>query len=269
LRGIVYSYTFAQNLILSPPFIYVVFQIKHSKITFLPILSSNNVNPLLMYFKTLATAVALFIFCQQTLVAQNTYTGAVTFGTSFSSLRTDLFAVQNARMGFSAGLSFVVPLNDRLEFSPEISFIQKGGSARATLLFPEQEISTRTYNFNYNSFEANMLLGYQPSKDLPIRLQTGAFMGAISNNLSDKITDLYVGNVEGYNTAIPVENLNNAFAGIDFGPLAGITLGNGRFRANLRYQMGVPNLYKRIEFMPSGHSIRTSAARLTMTYFIF
>jgi hypothetical protein len=222
-----------------------------------------------MRIKTLATAVALYFVCQQTLFAQDSYSGAVTFGTSYSSLRTDLFTIQNARMGFSAGLSFSIPLNDRFEFNPEISYVQKGGAARATLLFPEQEISTRTYNFNYNSFEANMLVGYQPTKSLPIRLHAGAFMGAISNNLSDEITDLYVGNVEGYNTAMPVENLNNAFAGIDFGPVAGISLGNGRFRANLRYQVGVPNLYDRLEFMPQGHFIRTSEARLTMTYFIF
>jgi Outer membrane protein beta-barrel domain len=269
LRGIVYSYNFAPNLILSPPFIYVIDKIKYSKITILQILLSNHVNPLLMYFKTLATAVALFFVCQQTLLAQDSFTGAVTFGTSYSSLRTDLFAVQNARMGFSAGLSFVVPLNDRLEFNPEISFIQKGGSARATLLFPEQISSARTYNFNYNSFEASMLLGIKPLSGLPVRFQTGAFFGAISNNLSDKITDLYVGDVQGYNKAIPVENLNNAFAGIDFGPVASISVGNGRFRANLRYQMGIPNLYNRLEFMPEKHSIRTSAARLTMTYFLF
>jgi hypothetical protein len=222
-----------------------------------------------MRIKTLATAVALYFVCQQTLFAQNTYTGAVTFGTSYSTLRTDLFSLQNARMGFSAGLSFIIPLNDRLEFNPEISYVQKGGAARATLLFPEQAISTRTYNFNYNSFEANMLMGLQPVKSIPIRLLAGAFMGAMSNNLSDEVTELYVGNVEGYNTAMPVENLNNAFAGIDFGPVAGISLGNGRFRANLRYQVGVPNLYNRLEFMPEGHTVRTSAARLTMSYFIF
>jgi hypothetical protein len=114
-----------------------------------------------------------------------------------------------------------------------------------------------------------MLMGYKPVKSMPFRLHIGGFMGAMSHNLSDKSTDLFVGNVEGYNTAVPVEALNNAFAGIDFGPVGGISVGNGRLRANLRYQMGVPNLYNHLEFMPNGHSIRTWAARLTMTYFIF
>jgi hypothetical protein len=222
-----------------------------------------------MNLKHFATSVALLIVCQQTLTAQNTYTGAVSFGTTYSTLHTDLFTVQNARVGFSAGLAFAFPINDRIEINPEFAYVQKGGSARASFLYPEQSISNRTYNFNYNAFETNVLVGVKPLENFPIRLHAGAYLAAMANNLSDKSTDLYIGNLDDYNTTMPIEKLNNAFAGLDFGPVAGISIGNGRFRANLRYQAGLPNLYNKLEFMPAGHSIHTSAARLTMTYFMF
>jgi hypothetical protein len=112
-------------------------------------------------------------------------------------------------------------------------------------------------------------LGWQPLKTLPIRVQGGAFLGTHFHNLDRTDRNLYVGDYEDLNNAIRAVDLNDAFSGVDAGPVVGISAGEGRFRANARYYLGTRNLYKNLDFTlaEKKHDIRTGSLRLTLTYF--
>lgn len=222
-----------------------------------------------MNVRTIIPTFALLFAFAQITIAQNDFTGAISFGSAYSSLRSDLFATQNGRMGFSAGLSFALPINSRLTLNPEVSFIQKGASARTVSVRPEQDVAYRNNDFYYNTFEANMLLGIQPIAEVPVRLQVGAFLDANSHRMSEKQDDTYIGDYKYLNTLLPTQELNNAFGGIDYGPVVGVDFGSGRFHVGVRYQQGLKNLYNYLEFLPEGHQIRTSSVRLSVSYFIF
>jgi len=101
-----------------------------------------------------------------------------------------------------------------------------------------------------------------------VRLQAGGFVGSHFHNLNRENLNLYVGNYESINDATRAVNLNDAFSGMDFGPAAGISGGSGQFRVNARYYWGTRNLYNNLDFVESGHTIRSSSARLTLTYFL-
>jgi hypothetical protein len=77
-----------------------------------------------------------------------------------------------------------------------------------------------------------------------------------------------IGDYENINKAIRAVDLNDVFAGIDFGPALGISAGEGRFRANARYYLGVKNLYNYLDFVTAGPRIRTGSLRLTLTWFL-
>lgn len=215
-----------------------------------------------------ALLLAAFANTSSAQTTSNTISTGISFGTGFSTLRSDLFATSDARLGYSAGLSFVVPMGSRLELNPEISFTQKGASGQAGAFRPEEAPEMQAYNYHYNTFELGLLVGYQPIASVPVRLQAGGFLDANQHNLAEN-DQLFVGDLYDYTTAMPASDLNDAFGGLDFGPAAGISVGNSRFRANFRYYLGVPNLYSYLEFKPEGHSIRSSAFRLTATYFLF
>lgn len=223
-----------------------------------------------MQLKTIAAAAWLAAALANTSSAQTNsiISTGISFGTGLSTLRSDLFKTDDTRLGYSAGLSFIVPLGSRVELNPEISFTQKGASGAAGAFRPEQEPAMQAYKYHYKAFELGVLVGYQPFASVPVRLQVGGFLDANQHNLAEN-DQLFVGDLHDYTSAMPASDLNDAFGGLDFGPAAGISVGNSRFRANFRYYLGVPNLYNYLEFKPEGHSIRSSAFRLTATYFLF
>jgi Outer membrane protein beta-barrel domain len=202
------------------------------------------------------------------LSAQSRYQLGFTLGSNYSSLRSDLFTTSSGRLSVAAGCSFAIGFGDRFELNPEIVFIQKGASAQAAYFIPEQKPDARTYRFHYNTFEAGLFAGFQPSKEVPFRIQAGGFFGTHFHNLDRNDRELFIGDYENINNAIRAADLNDAFSGVDFGPALGLSAGEGRFRANIRYYLGARNLYNNLDHVEGGHRIRTNSLRLTLTYFV-
>lgn len=212
--------------------------------------------------------VAILIAAFQTLSAQTTYQAGLTIGSNYSSLRSDLFTTASGRLGLTGGFSFTLGFGERFELNPEFVFAQKGASAKAVRFMPEEKIENYTYDYHYNTFEAGIFGGFQPVKDVPVRLQAGGFFGTHVNRLSNETSDLYVGNYTDLNEAIPAEKLNNAFSGLDFGPAVGVSAGGGRLRLNARYYFGMKNLYNNIDFVERGPKISTGSLRVSLTCFL-
>ena len=158
-------------------------------------------------------------------------------------------------------------LGEHFELTPEIMFVQKGASVKTVNFQPEDKAIEGTYDYFYNTFETGLLAGYKPVATLPISVQAGAFLGSHFHNLDRKQRDLYVGDYENINNAIQAVDLNEAFTGIDFGPVVGISAGAGRFRVNARYYLGTRNLNNNRDFVAKTNYIRTNSMRLTLTYF--
>jgi hypothetical protein len=211
---------------------------------------------------------ALFLIVSFSISAQTYYQAGFTLGSNYSTLRSDLFTTASGRLGMSAGCSFTFGLSDRFELNPEFVFTQKGASAKAVRFMPEEKIEETAYDFHYYSFEAGLMAGYKPAKDVPVRLQTGGFFGSHVVTKNNSNTDVWVGDYQNVNNAFPVAKLNNAFSGLDFGPVAGISAGEGQLRFNIRYYLGLKNLYNNLDFMKTPHSIRTGALRASITYFL-
>ena len=70
------------------------------------------------------------------------------------------------------------------------------------------------------------------------------------------------------NNAMRAVDLNDAFAGLDFGPVVGIAAGSDRLRANMRFYLGVQNLYNYLDWVVPGPGIHTQAIRLSLTWFL-
>jgi len=221
-----------------------------------------------MNVKTFFAAALLTAAATASAQAQVRYQMGFTFGSNYSSLNSDLFTTSSGRLGFAAGCSFALGFGDHFELNPEIVFTQKGAAAKAAYFLPEQKADIRTYQYYYNTFEAGLFAGYQPAADVPLRIQAGGFFGTHFHNLDRNDRDLFVGDYNDINNAIRAVDLNDAFSGVDFGPAFGLSAGEGRFRANFRYYIGKRNLYNNLEFVESGHRIRTSSLRLTLTYFL-
>ncbi len=200
--------------------------------------------------------------------AQLRYQLGFTAGTNYASLRSDLFTTSSGRLAPVIGCSFVVGLNDLLELNQEVVFTLRGARARAVFFLPEEKPSEHTYAYFYNTFETALFAGFQPGRHVPLRLQAGAYFGANFHTLDRSQRELMVGDYDNINNAIRAPDLNDAFAGIDFGPAAGISAGDGRFRASARYYLGIRNLYNYLDFVAAGPGIRTSALRLTLTWFL-
>jgi len=220
-----------------------------------------------MNIKSFFAAVVFTVFAVS-LSAQTRYQFGFTFGSNYSSLRSDLFPTSSGRLGFAAGCSFTLGFGEHFELNPEIVFVQKGANAQAAHFLPEQKAELRTYQYYYNSFEAGLFAGFQPSAELPFRVQAGGFFGTHFHNLDRNDPELYISDYEDINNAIRAVDLNDAFSGVDFGPAFGLSAGEDRFRANIRYYLGARNLYNSLYAAESGHRIRTNSIRLSLTYFL-
>ena len=188
-------------------------------------------------------------------------------GSNYASVQSDLFTTSTGRLSPVVGCNFQFEFNDRFSLTQEIMFTQKGGSVRAVHFVPEQISEEHTYDFHYNTFEAGVFATFRPM-GLPIGLQGGGFFGTNFHNLNRNNRNLYVGDYNNINNATRAADLNDAFAGMDFGPAAGITAMAGRFQASARYYYGISNLYNNLDFVEAGHRINTNSLRLSLTYFI-
>ncbi|MBV6442795.1 MAG: hypothetical protein DYG98_26565 [Haliscomenobacteraceae bacterium CHB4] len=213
-------------------------------------------------------AAAFLTALTTTLVAQTRYQMGFTFGSNYASLRSDLFPTSSGRLSLAAGCSFVLGFGDRFELNPEIVFTQKGANAQVAYFVPEEKADLRTYQYFYNTFEAGLLAGFKPVANAPFRIQAGGYFGTLFNNLDEKNPELYVGDYESITGATRAMDLNDAFSGVDFGPVVGLSAGEGRFRANIRYYLGARNLYNNLYTTESGHRIRSNSLRLTLSYFL-
>ncbi|MCB0529195.1 MAG: outer membrane beta-barrel protein [Lewinellaceae bacterium] len=220
-----------------------------------------------MNVKTLFAA-AFLVLATSAAHAQVRYQMGFTFGSNYSSLRSDLFTTSSGRLGIAAGCSFVLGFGDHFELNPEIIFTQKGASAKAVYFLPEQKADVQSYQYYYNTFEAGLFAGFQPVADVPFRIQAGGFFGTHFHNLDRDNFEVFVGDYDDINNATRAVDLNDAFSGVDFGPAFGLSAGEGRFRANIRYYIGRRNMYNQLEFVEEGHRIRSTALRLTLSYFL-
>lgn len=213
-------------------------------------------------------AAACLVIVSFSASAQEIYQFGFTAGSNYSSLRSDLFSTASGRLSAAVGCSFVVGFGDHFELNQEVVFVQKGASAKAVNFRPEDTPEQLTYDYYYNSFEAGLFAGVSPFTNIPITLQAGGFMGTHFHNLDRSAREVYVGDYESLNHATPAVDLNDAYAGIDYGPAFGISAGKGQMRLNARYYLGTRNLYKNLDFVNEGPSIRTSSLRLSLTYFL-
>lgn len=199
--------------------------------------------------------------------AQTSYKMGFTFGSNYSSLRSDLYTTSSGRLSPALGFSINLGFGDRFELTPEIMFLQKGASVKAVAFNPENKPTETTYNFYYNSFEAGLFAAYQPIGTVPVRIQAGGFFGSHFHNLDRSQKDLYVGDYQNIVNATQVTLLNESLSGVDFGPALGVSAGSGRFNVSARYYLGARNLYKNLAFAPDGHNIHTSSLRVALTYY--
>lgn len=204
------------------------------------------------------------------LLAQWRYQLGFTAGVNVASLRSDLFSTASVRIAPLVGCSFAVGLgDDRFELNQEIVLAFKGAQARAVYFRPEEKPDEHTYGYHYNSFETAVFAGVRPGREVPIYLQAGGFFGANFHTLDRSRRELMIADYHSINNALRAVDLNDAFSGIDYGPVVGLTAGEGHFRATARYYHGLHNLYNALDFVPSGHRIFTNSLRLTLTYFLF
>lgn len=220
-----------------------------------------------MNVRTIAAAALVATFATTAIQAQSQYKMGFTLGSNYSSLNSDLFTTSSGRLSAAAGFTISLGFGDRFELTPEIMLVQKGATVKTVEFQPEDKAVVGTYDYFYNTFEAGLLAGYKPVATLPISLQAGGFFGTHFHNLDRKQRDLYVGDYENINNAIQAVDLNEAFTGIDFGPVVGISAGAGRFRVNARYYLGTRNLNNNRDFVAKNNFIHTNSLRLTLTYF--
>lgn len=201
--------------------------------------------------------------------AQIRYQLGFTAGLNYASLRSDLFTTASGRPAPAVGCAVAIGLGDYLEFNQEIVYTLKGARARAVYFLPEQKPEEHTYAYYYHSFETGLYAGFRPGRRLPFFLQAGGFLGANFHTLDRSQRELMVDDYNTINNAMRAVDLNDAFAGLDFGPAAGLAAGEGRVRANLRYYLGVRNLYNYLDWVAAGPGIRTSSVRLSLTWFLY
>jgi hypothetical protein len=214
-----------------------------------------------------AAAFVAILTASFALPAQTHYKMGVSLGSNYSSLNSDLYTTSSGRLSSALGFSVNLGFGDRFELNPEIMFTQKGATIQTATFNPENVPTVGTYDFYYNTFEAGFFAGYQPSKNIPVRIQAGGFFGSHFHSLDRTERNEYVGDYKNIVKATQVTLLNESLSGIDFGPAFGLSAGTGRFNVSARYYLGARNLYENLAFAPDGHYIRTSSLRLTMSYF--
>lgn len=215
----------------------------------------------------LTALTALLLSATSTAFAQTSYKMGATFGSTYSSLRSNLFTTSSGRLSPAAGFAVTLGFGQHFELNPEILVAQKGATIKTVVFNPENAPSDRSHDFHYTTFEAALFASYAPFTKLPISVQAGGFFGSLFHRLDLSQRDQFVGDYDNIVNATPVVNLNEAFSGIDFGPAVGLSAGNGKLRFNARYYLGTRNLYNNIAFAPESHQIRSSAIRITLTYF--
>lgn len=221
-----------------------------------------------MNIKLFASTAFVAIIATTTVVnAQSTYKMGFSFGSSYSSLRSDLFTTSSGRLTPMAGFSISLGFGERFELNPEIAFAQKGATVKTVTFNPENEPTVNTYDFHYNTFEAGLFAGFQPIKSVPVRIQAGGYFGTQFHKLDRNQRNEYVSDYSDIVNATQVTLLNEAFSGVDFGPAFGISAGMGRFNVSARYYMGARNLYKNIAFAQEGPEIRSNSMRVSLTYY--
>lgn len=191
-----------------------------------------------------------------------------TAGVNYSTLRSDRFTTSVGRIAPTIGCSFAVAPGDLLELNQEIVLSLGGAEARAVYFRAEQKPEEHTYAYYYYSFETSLFVGFRPGRDIPVLLQAGGFLGANFNALNRSLRELMILDYVNINKAMRAVDLNDAFSGLDYGPAVGLALGEGRWRGNIRYYLGLKNLYDYIDFVQPGPGIRTSALRASLTYFL-
>ncbi len=221
-----------------------------------------------MNVKSFASAALIALFATTTVAhAQSSYKMGFSLGSNYSNLRSDLYPTASGRLSPAAGFSITLGFGDRFELNPEIMFVQKGATAKTVTFNPENEPSTNTYDFYYNSFEAGLFAGFQPIASVPVRLQAGGFFGTQFHNLDRSQREKFVGDYNNIVNATQVTLLNESLTGADFGPALGVSAGIGRFNITARYYLGARNLYENIAFTNDSHSIHASSMRIALTYF--
>lgn len=219
------------------------------------------------------TRIWLFLFlllagAVRTTAQHLRYQLGFTAGVNYASLRSSEFTTSSGLLAPVIGCSFVVAPNDWLELNQEIALTVRGAKARAVYFRAQEKPEENTYTYYYYTFETGLYAGFRPGKDLPIFLQAGGYFGANFHTLNRSKRELMIVDYTNINNATRAVDLNDAFAGLDYGPAIGLVLGEGRFRANARYYFGLKNLYDYIDFVPAGPRIRTSSLRVTLTYFL-
>lgn len=200
--------------------------------------------------------------------AQSTYRMGVTAGANYSTLNSDVFETTSGRFAPSIGVAFQLGFNDVFELNPEIAFTQKGASAQVARYLPEQQPELGNYDYNYNTFELTLVAGIKPIKSVPARIQIGGYMGSHFEDVeTDAAQEWYIGDGSDILTAMPAWRYNNAFSGLDFGGVVGISVGEGRLRASARYYHGMKNMYNNLDYMKEDGSIKSQGARLALTWY--
>jgi hypothetical protein len=215
---------------------------------------------------TAALSAALFPVCLQ---AQRHHHLGLVAGFGHSSLRSNCLEMVGGRQHATVGVAYLVPIGrrERLEYTQEVTYTRGGGSARVQFLREEQSPGETQYRYHFSAYETAALLGYRPVKGL--HLQVGGYLAAMTNRLDRSQPNLLLADQPDFFMCTPAFKFNQAFAGLDYGPIAGLSVGNDRVRFNARYHLGVRNLHRQLDHMPQGERfIRTGSARVGLAFFL-
>ncbi len=217
----------------------------------------------------LKIACLAFLLLPLGLRGQLVYRMGGVVGAQYSQLRSDLFTTASGQVSPSIGFAFLVRSRPGgWEAAQEVVLTRGGAYARAVYFRAEQPPEEHLYLYTFYTFETSLLLGLQPLRHFPLWLQAGGYLSGNFDHLHRRERELMVGDYENINRAIRAVDLNDAFSGMDFGPAVGVAVGEGRLRVGGRHYIGAKNLYRYLDFAPSGPYIRTSAWRVSLTCFL-
>lgn len=202
------------------------------------------------------------------LTAQLRYQMGLLTGVQYTLLRSDLFTTASGRVAPVVGFAFAVGPRRRWELVQEVVLTEGGAHARAVYFRAGAPPEDHLYTYKYYSFETSLFASWQPSREVPLWLQAGAFLGGNFDHLNRQQREYMIGDYENINRAVRAVELNDAFSGLDYGAAVGLALGEGRFRASARYYLGMKNLYRYLDFAAPGPYLLTSALRCSLAYFL-
>jgi hypothetical protein len=189
-------------------------------------------------------------------------------GLNQSSLRSDFLQIADARTSWTAGLNYLIPLGPQLDYQQELLYAREGASAKVLVSGSESGPREGRYNFFYTTLGTTGLLSWKPAKRTPLYLEGGGFFATYANRLERSVPGVVLLDNPDFYLATPVHKVSPAFGGIDYGPVAGVGVGNDRVRLSVRYRWGMKNLYDNVDFVPHVYSIRTQAVRATLTVYL-